>query len=302
MKKRSKWTIIISLLLVVTSAFIVLLQFEKKYSLRHYFDDWESESEGVFALTYLGNSIQYPGMDHYEMVFQDVEELDFYADWIYSIENGRIYFLGSEQDENQELTNWRIASMKTDKSDLQIHYQIDVMKHEKYYDLSNSLQKTMNPVCGGIYDDHHIYIKAYDTIVAYDIMNDTVETVDSLPSCTYSIDANSFDYVVISKNNESGRTITPESMAKTNAYVSKLLELEQCRTIDGESFLENFFIYARVLDGEIYLVCRIYNLYGFSDAILFQYDYETDTVRYVTAGQSYEDVSWYTSFIPIYEE
>jgi len=306
MKKRSKWTIIISLLLVVTSAFIVLLQFEKKYSLRHYFEDWKSESDDQFASVLYGTSLQYPGTHQYEKIFQDVK-LDFWAEMIYSIENGRVYFFGSEDDTDQKLSSWKIASMKTDKTDVKIHYEVKVPSVFKYYDLSNTdldyIQFGAHPEkYGGLYDDHKIYLKTDSGICVYDIINDSIAPIDALPQSEYAIDTFRTSCVVITKDNEPSRTITLESMAKTNAYVNQLLEFNNNRTLNGKTFLEDIFSYARVLNGEIYLVCRVYNLYEAPYVIVFRYEYDTDSVYYVTSAESGEHVEVFYAFIPIYEE
>ena len=50
------------------------------------------------------------------------------------------------------------------------------------------------------------------------------------------------------------------------------------------------------------MACQVYNLYEEPYVIVFRYEYNTDSVYYVTSAESGEHVEFYYSFIPIYEE
>ena len=299
MKKNLKKMILTILILVCAVALILVLFLEAKYSLRHYFDDWEAEIDEKIASVCADYLVKYPDSDKFE---------DLHIGFpcalrtVYSIENGRIYALAQQDSQDGAKDKWIIMSMKTDKTDAQIHYETEVSDYEKYYDLANSAQKELNSSCGGMYDNHHIYIKAYDRIVAYDIVNDTVEAVEDLPESEYCYRIEKSQKIIISKQGEEDRILTLDKMALTNEYAAALFSLRDYKAWSGRSFVDAFFRYIRELNGKLYVVCQVHNRYGKSFAIVFQYDYDTDSVYYVTSSTSGEYVSMHYSFIPIYEE
>ena len=92
-----------------------------------------------------------------------------------------------------------------------------------------------------------------------------------------------FDYRKIKiKGDSEERIITPEYMGERNEYARKLLELD----VDNLPFsteypLDCFFNSFYVICDKIYIVCRVLDIDGESNAVIFSYDYEKDEFEFI---------------------
>lgn len=145
MKKRNwKMILSISILAIIICSILILVSYivikDKKYGLRHYFDDWESEiSENAIAVVWRGKLIV--GGD--EVPIKCVVNDSLYAD------ENRIYFIKSSYINSPlKKEKWSIVSMDHNGNDYKIHYEDEFTDY--YYCYPGINQKEYdNGICVG---------------------------------------------------------------------------------------------------------------------------------------------------------
>lgn len=78
------------------------------------------------------------------------------------------------------------------------------------------------------------------------------------------------------------RYITLEYLADRNSYANKILELSSVKIWDGKSLTDHFFCRMKVMNGKIYFISEVMNFWGEAFAVVFQYDFESEDVKFVS--------------------
>lgn len=145
--------------------------------------------------------------------------------------------------------------------------------------------------CGGLYANGKIYLKGISKTIAYDIQTGTVQESEIPPSkYVWSIEDRGSRITI--ENTEQGetKTLTLEEMSKTNAYAQQLSGL----SLHDDS---RFFVKAKVVDDDVYIIGEVLNWWGEAFAVVFKYDFSTNQVFYVSAIKVEDGVSTNYSFV-----
>ena len=275
-------------ILVITGSVL-----NSKISLKHFFDDWKPQSD-VQVLTVVDDTALHYGntVSHLDLSQGIVEE-------IYCVKNNRVYFCYStalsESDSHRE---WHIGSTTLTGDDFRDHRLSLPSSGSTYVKFSYDYQAYGN--YGGLYQDGKIFLRGKDKTLAYDIDADAITTIDTLPSQKYrAVIENPYTIVLEDSRSLHKRTITLDKIAKENEYANEILKLKPKKRWDGLSYLSNFFANVKIVDGDIYLICEIFNGYGKSFTVLFQYDFHSDRVYYLSSSSC--DRAHHCMFAPIYE-
>lgn len=201
----------------------------------------------------------------------DVEDL------LYADEN-RIYFIKtSYSDSPLKKEKWSIVSMDHNGNDYKIHYEDEFTDY--YHTFSEINRRGYdNGICIG----KKIFLKDIERTVEYDIETDTAMEISDFEYRQYEW-ARKYDEVAITEI-ETGitRSITLEYLADRNVYAKKILELSDVKNWDNKSLTEHFFRNIKIMNGKIYFLSEVMNFWGEAFAVVFQYDFESEDVKFVS--------------------
>ena len=293
MKKR--YLFIASVIIVSLIFLIVLLSL--KFSMHGFFDKWKTEVSESIIHVYNESYLTSEFADDKDL--QDILESGVVEE-VYCVENDRIYFIYSVSNEYPKVI-WNIASVNINFEDLKIHFSEDITNAEgskPSYEKLGYLSEHRN-LFGGMYADHKIFLKGNNKIVMYDITSDAVEYVDTYPKMNYAWEIQNHQSIVFENLHDgTTQTITMETIAQCNAYAKELTEL---KTIwDGSSATKHFFATVKMQNDELFIVTEVLNWHGSAFAIVFKYDYDTNTVQYVSSYKTSDRVEGNYSFV-LYE-
>ncbi|MBR5273208.1 MAG: hypothetical protein IKU25_07455 [Clostridia bacterium] len=212
------------------------------------------------------------------------------ADWsfleVYVVQGDTIWF-GFQNSENK-LKKWNIASINSDGKEFSIRYSGTFCVGDgadKTYDQNNN-----NPSNGvyqhdnGFYYDGKIVLTDGVKTVEYDLKTNvsTEFAATDYEYPMYEIKAEILDYHTISfyKGNEE-KIFDVERGKQTSKVFAKLYnELEPKKNWDDIGYLSYLFDKVQIVDDQIYVFCRVINCMGETHAIVFRYDYETNSIQH----------------------
>jgi hypothetical protein len=202
-------------------------------------------------------------------------------DYFVLYENGKLYGLDDHYLENNNY-KFEIFVLDVENGELEILHTEnctkplpDIQTYEKCY----------------YFDRNIAYYNGIDmTVYNLDTSEVRYLPVDdpTLPEQKYKIDRlkkddGEIDYsgLKISSKTEE-RIITLQYMAERNEYAKELYNLET-ESFLGEKIdpLKKFFYKYTIVDNRIYLICRILEKDGESNAVVFRYDFEEDNFEYI---------------------
>lgn len=287
----------ISAFLIICAIICVCVIAEK--NLLHFFDKWEPEvAEDIHIRNYYQIDSKKQGVNLFPLfddtgigVFQEV----------FCEQNNRLYFCYTKSNSMQkDICTYYIASCDLSANDFQIHYSADFQISlsplpqnllSDYYPLNylSSYEKNQ----GGAYSNGQILLQDQNQVAVYDIALDQAalyqdeSEIQSVLSEFFHRELNweiHNQSEIVFSNNDTGeiRILTLEKMAESNEYANALLKISDKKTWDKNiTFGEQFFSGVKILDGEPYVICKIFRWDGNSIAIVFKYDFDTNTVKYV---------------------
>ncbi len=260
MKKRLKKILIFIVIVAVIIITPILVLSNRFFTLRGYFDDWKNETD--FQIAHIFNS---------RLCYINNTELHLpnYSDELYIIENDRVYY---------SYTNTSYSDTK-DTAPTETLFLMSVSIKDGTY--QEHAQITENGLFG-YYLDHVIYLQSDQNRYAFDIASETLQIVKTFPQKPYVWHCDNHQSLTISKlSTDETRVVTLDSMAKTNNYAKNILEGLVSQK-DGKANFENFFYDVRIVNHAIFILCDIRNFHGSSDALIFLYDFENDSVQFVS--------------------
>lgn len=288
--------IYLCLIVAILSAALTLLGFylHSRYCLKHFFEDWKSETNQKMI------QVVYPDLlyDKEQNILFDlgeileVEQKHGFVEDVYCVRNSRIYFCYSTHTNSTLYDEWHIASVSVDGDDFQEHFHNTEDPTKGQYEQLAYADQNERAV-GGLYHNGKIFLRGETKIFAYDIDTDTVADAENLPTLEHSFTISKDNQQLLIENTKTNerRTVTLQSMAKTNAYVNQLLRLHS-----GEA-LDYFFADAVSIDGEIYIICSVVGFFR-TFSLTFQYDFANDEVKFVSLLQMYDSTHASYSIVP----
>ncbi len=279
-----KKLIIIYAVIVLIGMVISVIVLDAKYNMRHYFDDWEPETDEeiihVLSDTFIYYHLESMNLDDY--VNGRIEE-------VYCVKNDRIYFCYSTSDsDTRRNLVWHIASVGINGENLTDHYSGNLFKEPHLFGDSYVYERLSyhsydENLYGGFYSNDKIYLHGNGGNIVYDIMCGTASEIDEHPIGKYRWRIENHQKITIEDTEQNiFRTITLESMAEQNSYAQKLLELSSRKINTGDSSTYKILSKMKVVDDRIYIVCEVLNWNGESFSIVFRYDFSSEKVTYLS--------------------
>lgn len=188
---------------------------------------------------------------------------------VFCVDRGRIYFLYERQTTNTVNPHtWIIASTDLEGKNIVMYY--------KYFNAGEynrlSLCTDYSQLKGGLYLDGKIYLKADDGIIVFDLQKEAVEEVEKMPECAYDLssDEKAGTVYISQKKLKEKREISLDTVAAKNGNAAAVKQL-------GDAALHKIYC----VNGEIYITGSVKGKFGQSYGVLFKYDFESDTYKYV---------------------
>lgn len=250
--------------------------FDERYTLNHYFDDWQSEANTSYDTILFGE------------IHNNGEQLDVHA-WentIYCIYDNRVFFLKNNTYPSCE---WSIVSTDFNGDNATIHYtglffDETTSNIEREYNNLSIVNSNENQKCyGGYFENGKIYLFGKERSVVFDVASNTfVEGNDAfVPRYRYSTSEDIFE-IIITNGEGVSKSVNLYDLAENNQYIKELLELRRQKRWDGSSYLSNPFAYLKSNGEKLIIVLSVFNYHGESFAISFECDFDTLDIEFIS--------------------
>lgn len=196
------------------------------------------------------------------------------------IQKDEIVYFSYQYVENNNV-HWCIATIKTDGSDFntlcdEIFNSGNL--HEFEINLSESYMKR-----NGYCYNNKIVLTDFSKLIEYSI--DTAEKnvydYDNYfhPTESFYYDIENDEKIVMIKNDQT-HILTIYDLIKKNDIAKLVFEKYNNKTINGTNACDNFFDNVQFINGQVYVIGRVYRWDGSVYALVFEYNFETESVEY----------------------
>lgn len=251
------------------------------------FNAFEVETSEPVAYVYYNTLVfQDKTLDFDELLKQKKIDGTFHE--VYAIQNNIVWFGYSvaEIDENNA-QQWYIASVTPDGNDLNIVYSgtfcLDENADQNYSQHNSSYEEEFYSCNNGFYDNGKIILTDYVKTVEFDLTTASSQEVSTqdynFPTLPVQVEILDYETIIFCKNSEQ-KTFNTETGETTSKALKKMLELKTKKDWEGESYLAQLFDKVQMVNGQIFILCRVINWDGETHAIAFQYDFEKNACQY----------------------
>ena len=272
--------------------FVILLSLlaggcSSRKNINHIFDAYEIETTEMIPYVYydtliFGNII----IDFGEILNENKCNGAFHE--VYVIQDDTIWFGYADVKSNEnDSIQWNIASINVSGKGFNICYSgdfcLEIGADKVYMHNNNNHLKEDYQTDNGFYYDGKIVLTDHVKTVEYDLQtnNSTEFMATSYEYPTLLIEAEIVDHHTISFLKENKQKVFDVKQGKqTSKVFKKLYELEKEKNWQGKSYLSELFDKVQIVNDQIYIICRVFNWDGETHAIVFQYDYDTNSCKY----------------------
>lgn len=207
---------------------------------------------------------------------------------VYVIQDDTIWFGFSDAQRNEDGSRkWNIASMKVTDQQPNICYSglfcMDTEADQYYVQNNNDHSKDGYQSDNGFYYDGKIVLTDHVKTVEYDLETNTASEflAAGYEYPSLEIKAEIVDYHTINFITGSLKKVFDVERGKLTSNVfGKIFDLEKETNWEGMSCVSHFFDKIQIIDNQIYILCSVMNWHGETHAIVFQYDYDTNSCKY----------------------
>ncbi len=191
----------------------------------------------------------------------------------------KVYFVFSYMDDTDEKRVWNIASVNFDGTNFEINYS-NVFNGFYNYEAT---YKNNSEKCGYV-KNGVIVLNDTQKVVEYDIISgkSTEFTFNE-----YNFFEDEWDYNIIDNNkiiftkNNVEKTLTLEDLKKSDGVIAEICSMYDKKILSKDSGLEYFFDSVQFINDKVYLLCRVLNFGGHTSVVVLEYDFETNSCKYV---------------------
>lgn len=180
---------------------------------------------------------------------------------VYCVEKGKIYFAYGTGG------IWNVASTDFSGKKITVYYKYEnAGKYERLSCLSD-----YDNVMGGLYNNGKIYLKGNEGIIELELNTQQVKFVPKMPDKSYKWTADNGKFTVNNKE------IKLDEMAKKN---SNAYEIKEIADKHNNTFIDEI----SCIDNNVYIVGTVTNPLGIKYGVLFRYDEENESYKYLETG------------------
>ena len=230
---------------------------------------------------------------------------------VFAVKDNRIWFLWSTYitvDKPYDTGIWSISSVALDGTDMEVHWSGEFCNSESA-DISYAINEyhwdeNRFAVVNGYYYNGKIVLTDHDKLVEYNMTDGTaIEFKASeyeYPEVPLIADIQEHQKICFTKGTET-RTIDLETAANNSKAFRKIKELEGKSDWENVPLLEYLFDSVQMINDDIYIICRIINYSGETHAVIFEYDFDSNTCKYAFNQYTNDIIRTYLYLVPVIE-
>lgn len=278
--------VLIFLITITTS--LLFVSCSSRTNLNEMFNAFETETTEKIpyvcydALKFNDETLDFNELLHakgYDAIFNEV----------YVVQDDVVWFGYSDSERNENGAKiWNIASVCMNGADMNIAYSGEfclTSDADQVYAQKNNIHTDKRYLeANGFYYDGKIVLTDHVKVVEFDLTTKKSMEFSSknyefpiLPIETRIIDHQAITFC---KNSEQ-KSFNIENGIKTSEAFEKLYKLEKEENWQGKSYLSELFNKVQIANDQIYIICRVLNWDGETHALVFQYDFENNSCKYV---------------------
>ncbi len=253
------------------------------------------EINDVFDAYEMETAEKIPYVYYHTFVFGDevidideiLKDIDGTFHEVYVVQGDKVWLSFSENKTDESgCKKWNIASVNINGEGFEICYSGEFSAEsgaDKVYRQSNNSLKDGYQTDNGYYYDGKIVLTDRVKTVEYDLRtNESTEFIaEGYAHPSLAMEAGIIDYstILFSKQNQQKVFDVDKGKQSSKAF-EKLFEFEKEKTWQGKSYLSELFDKVQIINDQAYIICRVLNWDGETHAIVFQYDYDTNSCKY----------------------
>lgn len=239
-----------------------------------------------------------PYVHHNTFVFNDAA-LDFNAllkennikgvfHEVYVVQDDVVFFGYSEEKKDPNGgQEWYIATITIDQKELNAIYHTEFCvengSDQNYSQNSINHSQIRYSSANGFYHNNKIVLTDHIKLVEFDLKTRTAMEFDA-QSYKYPtmpvVEIVDCQTISFSKDSQQ-KTFSVNEGKQTSAVFREMIELHKEKNWKGEPLISDLFNEVQVFDNEIYIMCRVMNWNGETHAVVYLYDFETNSCQYV---------------------
>lgn len=154
---------------------------------------------------------------------------------------------------------------------------------QPYRQNNNSHKEERYLNANGFYDDGKIILTDHVKTIEFDLVAVSFKEISTedytFPTLPVQVEILDYQTITFCKDSEQ-KTFNTETGETTSKAFKKLLKLKTEKDWEGESYLFELFDKVQIVNGQIFIICRVINWDGETHAIVFQYDFENNACQY----------------------
>ena len=281
---RRVWIVICATIVVMTSVFLEGCTCSKK--MIDFFDTLVKETTEEIPYVYNDTLVlEGTSLNFSELLQKNGVDGTFRE--VYVVQDDIVFFCYSTNGDGQNGGDiWHIATASIDDQVVESIYSEEFCfdsAADRHYILNNN-DHSINryETANGFYHNNKVVLTDHVKLIEFDltakkavVFKATEYRYPSMPN----VQIVDYETIVFSQGSRQ-QTFSINRAKETSKAFEKILELEENENWQGKSLLSNLFDKVEVVNGKIYIICRIMNWNGETHAAVFEYDFETNSCQY----------------------
>lgn len=206
---------------------------------------------------------------------------------VYVLQDDIIFFGYSEERRSQNGgKEWCIATITLGQKKIDTIYRAEFCvenRSDQYYTpSSNSYSPDGYLTANGFYHNNKIILTDHVKLIEFEL---TTRNAVELITQSYQyptmpvVEIVDCETISFSKNSQQ-KTFGAKEGKQTSEVFREMFKLYKEKNWKGESLLSDMFNKVQIVDNQIYIICRVMNWNGETHAVVYLYDFETNSCQY----------------------
>ena len=198
---------------------------------------------------------------------------------VYTQINDYVYF--SYQYVKDESVHWCIGKIKSNETDFEVVCD-EIVESGSLHSFKINLKESYDKRNGYVYNDI-IVLTDFTKLIEYNVKTEKTEVFDYCnykhPTDDFSCSIKEYKEITITQNGET-KILTISDLIEKNSFAKIVFEKYNNTTVNNTKACAYFFDNVQYVDGKTYFICRIHRWDGCAYALVFEYNFQTENVKY----------------------
>ena len=234
-----------------------------------------------------GQTLMLDGMSLDFDLILEANSIDGFFHEVYVIQNDVVFFGYSTALGNQRSGRlWNIATLTIEDKAVNSVYCEEFCSEngadQRYVPNSNDHSKNRYLTANGFYYDHKIVLTDHIKLTEFDLRTGSAlkySTKDYQYPTMLDVEIVDYQTIIFSKNH-SEKTFDINQGKQSSVVFNEMSKLEKEKNWDKKPLLSYLFDKVQIADDQIFIICRVMNWHGETHAVVYLYDFETNTCQY----------------------